>query len=265
MHGLWDVGRRLRRAARLLLWPAAALLCAWSPSAVRAACIVDPDPGMRQLQRLIGTDAARALGQTRDRIDAALREAAATPNRDAVRQEAGASQGGAERLASLYALQAQAYEILERAAEARTSATEGLKLATLPNDPVHLQLLSAYAENVYDEAGIAAAAADIETARNAQQSGTQAAICLLITRGLLEHRQNRADLAIVTLTQAYHATAAPSMREPHILSADALSAVMRIMGDYQQALALNQEVIDWHASRGETLSLSVARFMRGRI
>src|SRR5260370_21070147 len=55
------------------------------------------------------------------------------------------------------------------------------------------------------------------------------------------------------------------MREPHILSADVLSAVMRIMGDYQQALALNREVIDWHASRGETLSLSVARFMRGQI
>src|SRR5260370_35528233 len=55
------------------------------------------------------------------------------------------------------------------------------------------------------------------------------------------------------------------MREPHILSADVLSAVMRIMGDYQQALALNQEAIDRHASRGETLSLSVARFMRGQI
>ncbi len=192
-------------------------------------------------------------------------EPGASQGRDAMRQEPGASPVKTERLASLYAVEAEAYGILERSAEARNSAAEGLKLATLPNDPVHLQLLSAYAENVYDEAGIAASAADIETARSAQKSDTQTAICLLITRGLLEHRQNRADLAIVTLTQAYHASAAPSMMEPHVLSAEVLSAVMRVMGDYQQALALNQEAIDRHASRGETLSLSVARFMRGQI
>ncbi len=228
------------------------LLCGWLPSAVFAGCIVNPDPEMRHIQRLIATDATQALKQLQERMNA-------------VRQEPGATPGRAEQLASLYAVEAEAYGILERSAEARNSAAEGRKLATLPNDPVRLELLSAYAENVYDEAGIAAAAADIEAARSAQKSDTQAAICLLITRGLLEHRENRADLAIVTLTQAYHASAAPSMMEPHVLSAEVLSAVMRVMGDYQQALALNQEAVDWHASRGETLSLSVARFMRGLI
>jgi len=252
MHRLWDRGRRVTQTAWLLIWPAAVLFCAWSPSAVHAGCIVNPDPEMRHMQRLIAGDATRALKQIEDRMEAARRESVATPGRT-------------ERLASLYALQAEAYGILERSAEARNSAAEGLKLATLPNDPVRLQLMSAYAENVYDEAAIAAAAADIETARSAQKSDTQAGICLLITRGLLEHRQTRADLAIVTLTQAYHATAAPSMMESHVLSAEVLSAVMRAMGDYQQALALNQESIDWHASRSETLSLSVARFMRGQI
>ncbi len=231
------------------------LLGAWS-SAVHAGCIVDPDPEIRHIQRLIAKDATQALGQIEERMDAMRREAVSTPGSDAVRQE---------QLASLYAVQAEAYGILERSAEARNSAAEGRKLAMLPNDTVRLQLLSAYAENVYDEAGIAASSAEIETARAAQTSGTQAAICLLITRGLLEHRQNRADLAIVTLTQAYHASAVPSMMEPHILSAEVLSAVMRVMGDYEQALALNQEAIDWHASRSETLSLSVARFMRGQI
>ena len=247
------------------MWRAAVLLCAWSPFAAHAECIVSPDPEMRHVQRLIAKDATQALKQMQDRMDAVRREAVATLGRDAMRQEPGASPVKAEQLASLYAVEAEAYGILERSAEARNSAAEGLKLATLPNDPVHLQLLSAYAENVYDEAGIAAAAADIETARSAQKSDTQTAICLLITRGLLEHRQNRADLAIVTLTQAYHASAAPSMMETHVLSAEVLSAVMRVMGDYQQALALNQEAIDRHASRGETLSLSVARFMRGQI
>ena len=220
---------------------------------------------MRHIQHLIARDATQALTQIEDRMDAVRRQAVSTPGRDAVRQAAGASPGNAEQLASLYAVQAEAYGILERSAEARNSAAQGRKLATLPNDTVRLQLLSAYAENVYDEAGIAASSAEIETARAAQKSDTQTAVCLLITRGLLEHRQNRADLAIVTLTQAYHASAAPSMMEPHILSAEVLSAVMRVMGDYEQALTLNQEAIDWHESRGETLSLSVARFMRGQI
>jgi diguanylate cyclase (GGDEF)-like protein len=252
MHRLWDRGRRVRQTAWPRIWPAAVLLCAWLPSAVQAECIVNPDPEMRHIQRLISKDATRALKQIEDRMEAVRRQAVTTAGRTG-------------QLASLYAVEAEAYGILERSAEARNSAAEGLKLATLPNDPVRLQLLSAYAENVYDEAGIAAAASDIETARSAQKSDTQAAVCLLITRGLLEHRQNRADLAIVTLTQAYHASAAPSMTEPHVLSAEVLSAVMRVMGDYEQALALNQEVIDWHTSRGETLSLSVARFMRGQI
>jgi diguanylate cyclase (GGDEF)-like protein len=221
---------------------------------------------MRYIQRLIAKDATQALTQIEGRMDAVRREAVSTLGSDAVGQEPGVSSPGrAEQLASLYAVQAEAYGILERSAEARNSAAEGRKLATLPNDTVHLQLLSAYAENVYDQAGIAASLAEIETARAAQKSGTQAAVCLLITRGLLEHRQNRADLAIVTLTRAYHASASSSMMEPHILSAEVLSAVMRVMGDYEQALALNQEAIDWHASRGETLSLSVARFMRGQI
>jgi len=112
---------------------------------------------MRHIQLLIVKDATQALKQIEDRMDA-------------VRREASATQGRTERLASLYAVQADAYGILERSAEARNSAAEGLNLATHPNDPVRLQLLSAYAENVYDEAGIAAAAADIEAARRAQKS-----------------------------------------------------------------------------------------------
>jgi diguanylate cyclase (GGDEF)-like protein len=40
---------------------------------------------------------------------------------------------------------------------------------------------------------------------------------------------------------------------------------MRELGDYQQALSLNSEVVEWNASRGELLQLSVARYLRGVI
>src|SRR5438270_9267528 len=172
MHRFWDHSRGVKRTVRPLIWPAAVLLIACSPYAARAGCIVNPDPEMRHLERLIGMDATRALKQIDGRLDTARRQDGAIPKR-------------AESLASLLALQAEAYGILERSAEARDSAAEGLKIATAADDPVHLQLLSAFAENVYDEAGLAAAVADIEKARTSQQSGTQTAVCLLITRGLL--------------------------------------------------------------------------------
>ncbi len=37
------------------------------------------------------------------------------------------------------------------------------------------------------------------------------------------------------------------------------------MGDYPQALALNQEAIDWDTAQHAPLALSVDRFLRGRI
>src|SRR5258708_33857973 len=37
------------------------------------------------------------------------------------------------------------------------------------------------------------------------------------------------------------------------------------MGDYAQALALNQEAIDWDTARHAPLALSVDKFLRGRI
>jgi diguanylate cyclase (GGDEF)-like protein len=52
---------------------------------------------------------------------------------------------------------------------------------------------------------------------------------------------------------------------PRIISASVLSSVMRSTGDYAQALALNQEVIDWNTQQGATLRLSVNRFLRGKI
>ena len=169
------------------------------------------------------------------------------------------------RIAALYAVQAQGYSALELDGDARATASKGLELARSQKDPVHLDLLSAYAENVYDKASIGSAIEAIETARGLQTPGSIADTCLLITLGRLQFRQARADLAIVSLTQAYRASMAPAQAEQRVLSAAALSPVMRSMGDYVQALSLNQEVIDWDTLHGATLNLSVSRFLRGAI
>ena len=105
----------------------------------------------------------------------------------------------------------------------------------------------------------------VEAARILQPRGSHGRYLPADYPGLLEHRQDREDLAIVTLTQAYRASIAPAVTETHIMSADYLSLVMRSMGDYSQALTLNQEKIDWDTEHDATMSLSVSRFMRGQI
>jgi diguanylate cyclase (GGDEF)-like protein len=220
-----------------------------SPASASSSCLISADPAIRELQDLVDTDAARAVKKVRTQLDALER----------------APQTDAQRLASLYAVQARAYTILELDGEARNAASQGLKFATLASDPVHLDLLSAYAVNVYDAAGLDTALHSIEGARAGLSAGSLADTCLLITLGEVQFRQDRHDLAISSLTQAYRASTAPEFAAPRIIAAAALSTVMRGMGDYTQALALNQEVIDWDTRRGATLSLSVDRFLRGKI
>jgi len=220
-----------------------------SPASASSSCLISADPAIRELQDLVDTDAARAVKKVRTQLDALER----------------APQTDAQSLASLYAVQARAYTILELDGEARSAASQGLKFATLASDPVHLDLLSAYAVNVYDAAGLGAALHSIEGARAGLAAGSLADTCLLITIGELQYRQDRHDLAIGSLTQAYRASTSPEFAATRIIAAAVLSTVMRGMGDYPQALALNQEVIDWDTRRGATLSLSVDRFLRGKI
>jgi len=239
----------ITKAAGWLLALALACASALGSAPAYASCFKSTDPAIRELQNLVDRDATKALQQVRERMDAL----------------ALSGHAGAGLLAPLYAVQARAYGILELDAEARTAATKGLELAKLSGDPVHVELLSAYAENVYDAAGMAAAIKSVEAARAAQTPGSLAGTCLLITQGLVEYRQDRPDLAIASLTQAYRAATRSGYAEPRIMAAEVLSNVMRITGDYVQALALNQEVIDWDTRRGATLSLSVSRFLRGKI
>jgi diguanylate cyclase (GGDEF)-like protein len=241
--------RRIFRAAgkRLCCLLAVAWTAASPPS--HAACLSSNDPSIRELQASVYKDASQVLKQ----LGARLQSLEQAPKPDAA------------LLSSLYAVQAQAYGILELDGDAKSAALKGLRFAPRVNDPVHLELLSTYAESEYDAAGIDSALKSINEARASQVAGSLADTCLLITRGLLHYRQGQTDIAIGNLTQAYRASAGPEFIEPRILSAEVLSTVMRSTGDYPQALALNQEVIDWGTLHDATLRLSVNRFLRGKI
>lgn len=214
-----------------------------------AACLPSADPVIRPLQILVDQDAKAALRQVQLLLEVERASAHASP----------------QRLASLYDVQAQAYSILELTPEARESVAKGLLYATASTDPIRLDMLATLAENVYDQADIDAADKLVESAHALQQKGSLADTCMLIGRGLLQYREGREDLAIASLTQAYNDSKRPQYEEARVLAAGTLSTVLRGMGDYDQALALNQEALAWDTAQKAPLALSVDRFLRARI
>ena len=170
----------------------------------RAACLVLPDAQIERIDAQVGRDARGALKE----IQAEL------PSRDAH------DPSKVEQLASLYAVQARAYSVLELDREAREAASRGLELVPAPTDPVHVNLVIQLTENVYDEVGLDDAVHSLEAARAQQAVGSGADLCLLTTLGVVQMRRGRFDLAITELTQAYRATASPELREQHHLAAE---------------------------------------------
>jgi diguanylate cyclase (GGDEF)-like protein len=213
-----------------------------------AACLNSPDPAIRKLQSLAAVDGNAALASA----DAALATALA-------------AHASPEKIAWLQAVRAEAFSALELDPDARDAATAGLKLVPDNREAVNLALTTILVENVYDAAGIEAGLRSIDAARATTVPGSITDSCLLITTGMLQSRQDRADLAIATLTQVYRANDTVERREQRILAASVLASVMRELGDYKQALSLNSEVVEWNAAHGQTLMLSVSRYLRGVI
>ena len=213
-----------------------------------ASCIEAPDPAIRRLQALAISDPHKALSDAQVML-AGTAAAHAAP----------------QDIAWLYAVRAQAYSALELDADARSTAAEGMKLVQDPTAAVRLALFFIDAENIYDAEGMAEAKQRVEAVRARGTAGPGIEPCMLITLGTLQLRENRADLAVTTLTQAYRAADAAGNPRQRMLAASPLSTVMRDLGDYTQALALNQEVISWNAEHQETLTLSVSRYLRGII
>ena len=137
--------------------------------------------------------------------------AVANPNQalartQAMLRRAAARNAPAQDVAWLHAVRAHAYSALELDAEARAAAAEGMKLVPDCVSRCGLALFFIDSENIYDAEGIAEAKRSVEAVRAAGVATPEAERCLLITLGTLEFRENRADLAVATLTQAYRAS-----------------------------------------------------------
>ena len=235
----------------MLSWALAALvtLAMLLSGRANAACFAIPDPTVEPLAALVIRDARKAIAGAETLRNELLRD----------------QRVDAQRLAAVYAVEAQAYSLLDLDADARSAALKGLALAPGPADPIHLNLLTTYAENQFDEDGLKSAFVSIEDARAQQPKGSPGDTCLLVTLGQMQHYQGRDDLAIVSLISAYGATKTDGMAETRARAAAALAVVLFATGDLEQALALNQDVIDWDIANGATQRLSESHFRRGEI
>ncbi|HEV2267894.1 MAG TPA: GGDEF domain-containing protein [Steroidobacteraceae bacterium] len=233
------------RAALLVL-----VLCLACANVARADCFPIADTPYVTLDPLVDKNATEALGAVAARL--------------AVLNRAGAA-GDSRQLAALYAVQADAYSILELDHEARVAAAKGLALVSAPTDPLRLELLSTAALNIYTQDGIREAIGTIASAWARQPEGSLSGLCLQIALGSLESRAGDNALATRTETRAYHDSEAQDRAEAHAAAAAELSSALRGTGDFQEALTLVREKISWDAAHGDSLALSVSTYLEGVI
>ena len=216
---------------------------------VQAGCIDLPFSDLQTLAALDLTNASKAVARAKSQIAAARRDVN-TP---------------LLRLAALYAVEAQSNSILELDAPARAAADSGLALGPPEDSSVRLSLMASYAETVYDVAGIKREVGKLAATAARQPKGSQSEVCLLTTAGWLQHRLNQDDLAVGTLTTAYRDSAPAALGRQRALAAEALAKVMDGMGDFDQALDLTRETIDWERDHHALQMLSGTLYARGEV
>jgi diguanylate cyclase (GGDEF)-like protein len=234
---------------RLVFRLLALVLCAASPVAAWADCFPVSDPAYVTLDRLVDRNARQALAAAQTRLESLGPAAARDPR----------------QLAALYAVQADAYSILELDHEARTTAEKGMALLNGPTDALRLELLSTAALNIYTQDGIRGALSAVQAARDRQPADSLASLCLGITLGTLEDRAGEHALATQTETAAYHDSERPDRAEAHAQAAIELSSALRGTGDFREALTLVREKISWDQAHGDSLALSVSTYIEGEI
>jgi diguanylate cyclase (GGDEF)-like protein len=234
---------------RLVFRLLALVICAASHVAAWADCFPVSDPAYVTLDPLVDNDARQALAAVQTRLQSLGPQAARDPR----------------QLAALYAVQADAYSILELDHQARASAEKGLALLDGPTDALRLELLSTAALNIYTEDGIRGAIGEVQAARDHQPADSLSSLCLAIALGTLEDRAGERALATRTETEAYHDSESPERAQAHAQAAIELSSALRGTGDFREALTLVREKIGWDQAHGDSLALSVSTYIEGEI
>lgn len=225
-------------------------LCAASPMTAWAECFHVADPAYRDLDPLVDRNATQALATASARLRALERPGSPTDRR---------------QRAALYAVQADAYSILELDDQALAADARGLALVSGPTDPLRLELLYNEAYNVRTQAEIRETMAIVAKAHAQQPRNSLSGLCLEVALGALELRAGQYALATRTDTIAYRDSETPARAEAHAEAATELSSALQSVGDYNEALALVREKISWDTAQGDSLDLSVSDYLEGEV
>ncbi|HUA25151.1 MAG TPA: GGDEF domain-containing protein [Steroidobacteraceae bacterium] len=225
-------------------------LCVARPMTAGAECFQVTDSTYTTLDPLVDKNATQALSAASARLQALAGTSSPADSR---------------QLAAVYAVQADAYSILELDDQAFATAARGLALVSGPTDPLRLELLYTEAYNVRTQAEVRDTMSVIARARAQQPRHSLADVCLGVALGTLERRAGQYALATRTDTAAYRDSEAPGRAEAHVEAAIELSSALQSVGDYDEALALVREKITWDAAQGDSLDLSVSDYLEGEV
>lgn len=189
--------------------------------AANAFCLGPTDPRIVRLEQLADQDPQAAILAVQGALTAVAGRASSS-----------------DYVAWLYATEASAYSELMLRGQAARVVEAGLALVPSLRQPAHVELLSIADGDLDDRTAISQAMAQVRAAREAQPRGSVAEICLMLTAGYLDRLDDRLDLAVAALSEAYRSSASQGYEKQHVLAAYALSAVMSEEGHYERALAM---------------------------
>lgn len=208
-------------------------------------CLQAPDPEIESLSQRAGQDPQAALQATQVKLetDQTL---------------------SAEQRAWLYAVRAAAYWALSQGRETEEASAAGLALAPDPKTPVHVQLLIYNGKADFRIEAIEAAIPRFEAARTYHPKGSPENLCLQIALGDTLLQVDRIEEAVTNLQEAYLNSQVPGHERQRVHAAMALAQFMRYAGDYDQALSLLREQIEWDTRYHHTHALSADHYYEAR-
>lgn len=226
-----------------------ALVSLVSANAAHATCWAGGDRAARRLQAEVDVNPARALHS----IDAEI----------SVQRH---DRSNPARLGWLLAVKTAALTNLVRYDEAEAAAREALSLAG--KDPVlRAEIIDQYVSSLFVKPApeVRRWLAELETLRKGLPTQSPAAICSANAESILMRALGDNEAAMRFGGDAYRAAKAARLEDQAAYIALNLSTLILISGDAQQADDLAKEAEDLARSKGETLNLVLAAFLRAQI
>lgn len=208
-------------------------------------CLEPADSDIQSLSQQVGQDPHAALLEAQTRLET---EKTLPP----------------EKRAWLHAVRASAYWALSQGRETEEASATGLALVPDPKSPVHVQLLIYNGMADFRIEAIKAAIPRFEAARTYHPEGSPENLCLQVALGNALLQVDRIEEAVTNLQGVYLASQGPGLERQRVHAAMALAQFMRYAGDYEQALALLREKIEWDTRYHLSHALSADHYYEAR-